>query len=254
MHYYPHHIGDFISDTSRLTDGQCMAYLRLIWHYYDTEQPLENDPESLAFKIGAQVNDVNLILKHYFIFDGEVWRKTRCDAVISVYHGKADKARKSAQSRWKNAKAKQTDSERNANASPDNAKATEIDANQEPITNNQKNKSLVTPQAATPRKTASRLPDDWKPVQAYWDAATEINPNLTDEWFKLVAHKFKDYWIAKSGKDATKVDWLATWRNWLRREVENAKTGFGANGKKSYGEQRSELFDAVTDYTRATNF
>ena len=141
MHYYPHHIGDFISDTSRLTDGQCMAYLRLIWHYYDTEQPLENDPESLAFKIGAQVNDVNLILKHYFIFDGEVWRKTRCDAVISEYHGKADKARKSAQSRWKNAKAKQTDSERNANASPDNAKATEIDANQEPITNNQKNKS-----------------------------------------------------------------------------------------------------------------
>ena len=112
----------------------------------------------------------------------------------------------------------------------------------------------VTPQAATPRKTASRLPDDWKPNQTHWDAAKEINPNLTDEWFKLVAHKFKDYWIAKSGKDATKVDWLATWRNWLRREVENAKTGTGASGKKSYGEQRAELFDAVTDYNRATNF
>lgn len=115
-------------------------------------------------------------------------------------------------------------------------------------------KSLVTPQAATPRKTASRLPDDWKPNQTHWDAAKEINPNLTDEWFKLVAHKFKDYWIAKSGKDATKVDWLATWRNWLRREVENAKTGTGTSGKKSYGEQRAELFDAVTDYNRATNF
>jgi len=137
MYYYPHHIGDFISDTARLTDSQCMAYLRLIWHYYDTEKPLENDPESLAFKIGANASDVNLILKHYFILDGDVWKKTRCDSVIAEYHGKADKARKSAEARWKNATAKRADSERNANASQDNANASKSDANQEPITKNQ---------------------------------------------------------------------------------------------------------------------
>ena len=137
MHYYPHHIGDFISDTARLNDSQCMAYLRLIWHYYDTEKPLENDPESLAFKIGASVIDVNLILKHYFTFDGDCWRKTRCDSVISEYHSKADKARKSAEARWKSPKPKQSDSERNANASNSNANEPKIDANQEPITNNQ---------------------------------------------------------------------------------------------------------------------
>ena len=28
--------------------------------------------------------------------------------------------------------------------------------------------------------------------------------------------KFRDYWNAKAGKDATKLDWPATWRNWLR--------------------------------------
>ncbi|KQY73963.1 hypothetical protein ASD52_26395 [Ensifer sp. Root142] len=28
--------------------------------------------------------------------------------------------------------------------------------------------------------------------------------------------KFRDYWNAKTGKDATKLDWPATWRNWLR--------------------------------------
>lgn len=28
---------------------------------------------------------------------------------------------------------------------------------------------------------------------------------------------FRDYWSAKAGKDAAKLDWLATWRNWLRR-------------------------------------
>lgn len=29
---------------------------------------------------------------------------------------------------------------------------------------------------------------------------------------------FRDHWTAKTGKDATRLDWLATWRNWVRRE------------------------------------
>lgn len=110
------------------------------------------------------------------------------------------------------------------------------------------------PQAAKIKKIACRLPDDWKPTVEYWDEALLINKDLTKEWFMQVAHKFKDYWIAKSGKDATKANWLATWRNWVRREVENGSSRSGAAGKKSYGEQRSELFDAVTDYNRATDF
>jgi hypothetical protein len=32
--------------------------------------------------------------------------------------------------------------------------------------------------------------------------------------------KFTDYWRAKSGQAATKVDWVATWRNWIRTEAE----------------------------------
>lgn len=151
MHYYPHHIGDFISDTARLTDSQCMAYLRLIWHYYDTEKPLQNDSESLAFIIGASVGDVNLILKHYFVLDGDFWRKTRCDSVIAEYHGKADKARKSADARWKKAKEKQSESEGNANASPEDANESKSNANQKPRTNNQEPIEDIknnTPQAA----------------------------------------------------------------------------------------------------------
>lgn len=37
--------------------------------------------------------------------------------------------------------------------------------------------------------------------------------------------KFVDYWTAKAGKDATKLDWDATWRNWIRRAAENPRTG-----------------------------
>ena len=35
-----------------------------------------------------------------------------------------------------------------------------------------------------------------------------------------ITEKFVDYWAAKSGASATKVDWIATWRNWLRTESE----------------------------------
>lgn len=34
--------------------------------------------------------------------------------------------------------------------------------------------------------------------------------------------KFRDFWTAKTGADATKADWQATWRNWVRRAVETA--------------------------------
>jgi hypothetical protein len=48
------------------------------------------------------------------------------------------------------------------------------------------------------------------------------NPLITQAGFSDVEalqelETFRDYWCAKSGKDATKLDWQATWRNWLRR-------------------------------------
>src|SRR5262245_59801672 len=32
----------------------------------------------------------------------------------------------------------------------------------------------------------------------------------------LEVARFIDYWHAKAGRDGTKLDWLATWRNWCR--------------------------------------
>ena len=39
---------------------------------------------------------------------------------------------------------------------------------------------------------------------------------------------FRDYWTAKSGQDATKFDWLATWRNWLRNSQKYGGSGSAA--------------------------
>jgi hypothetical protein len=47
-----------------------------------------------------------------------------------------------------------------------------------------------------------------------------------------VTAKFVDFWRGKSGRDATKLDWPATWRNWLRRDFEDHPPRNG-NGRAS---------------------
>ena len=66
---------------------------------------------------------------------------------------------------------------------------------------------------------ASRIPADWQPdeVLMAWAKAERSDLHLT-----TTIASFRDYWIGKSGKDATKADWSATFRNWVRREKGNA--------------------------------
>ncbi len=40
--------------------------------------------------------------------------------------------------------------------------------------------------------------------------------------------RFENYWIAKTGKDATKRDWERTWQNWLLKDQEDAERRPGA--------------------------
>ena len=133
MHYYPHHIGDFIKDTSNLTDHQCITYLRMCWRYYLDEKPITGELEDLAFEMRTDEKTVRLLLKFYFTKTEDGWRHKRIDKELAAYARKSELARKSANARWKDANAMRTQCERNANA-------TKIDANQEPITNNQDKK------------------------------------------------------------------------------------------------------------------
>ena len=57
------------------------------------------------------------------------------------------------------------------------------------------------------------IPDDW----GQW-AIT--NSDFSEDRIISIYEEFADYWAAKTGKDATKLDWFATWRNKIRREVE----------------------------------
>lgn len=64
-------------------------------------------------------------------------------------------------------------------------------------------------------RRATRLPADWTPPADWLAWAKQERPDLD---LANTAATFADYWRGKPGKDGTKADWLATWRNWVRRE------------------------------------
>ncbi|MFC7051475.1 hypothetical protein ACFQI3_02105 [Hansschlegelia quercus] len=67
----------------------------------------------------------------------------------------------------------------------------------------------------------SRLPSDWKPSEV--DRAFAANLGATSAEIERTAASFRDFWVAKAGRDAVKADWPATWRNWCRREAEGGR-------------------------------
>ncbi len=62
----------------------------------------------------------------------------------------------------------------------------------------------------------SRLPKDWILTKAWGEEALAIEPTWSADHCRFQADKFRDYWVAVSGKAGVKLDWLATWRNWVR--------------------------------------
>ena len=59
-----------------------------------------------------------------------------------------------------------------------------------------------------PRKL-EELPNDWQVF-----CRTE-RPDLNPQ---AIWNQFKDYWIAQGGQKGAKLDWFATWRNWVRNQ------------------------------------
>lgn len=247
MHYYQHHIGDFIKDTANLNDHQLATYLRMLWTYYSEERPLGKNLEDVAFAMRSDEKTVGLILRHYFKEADDGWRHGRCDREIAEFHGKKEKAAASANARWKNAKnkadAKQTQCDGNADAcegmqsnenngesepigasenahrmqphSERNANASKTDANQEPRTNNQSKEPPLPPEGKGSKKAAKFDPLTARPPNASpeaWEAycanRKAKRATLTENACQLIAKKLSGH------PDADAVLNLSTQNGW----------------------------------------
>ncbi len=64
-------------------------------------------------------------------------------------------------------------------------------------------------------KNGKRLPEDWSPSEEEILFCKTARPEL--DWREVV-ERFRDYWISQPGARGRKINWTATWRNWVRNE------------------------------------
>jgi len=80
-------------------------------------------------------------------------------------------------------------------------------------------KDLSAPSAQTPKKTGTRLPEDWLLPRTWGEWALSENPSLQSDDVRRIADAFKDHWLANANHaKSRKSDWQAAWRNWVRNQ------------------------------------
>ncbi|WP_375704362.1 hypothetical protein, partial [Bartonella sp. AD328YNZD] len=111
-----------------------------------------------------------------------------------------------------------------------------IESQEDQIATSSDNQPPIHEQENVPKKAkrvkvdrGCRLPADFEP-----DYDFAIEEGFPPERVKVEIAKFRDYWNAKAGKDACKTDWQATWRNWVRKAIEDLQKG------KIYGKPSNE--------------
>jgi len=198
MHYYQFNIADYRSATVHLSNEEDLAYRRLLDMYYDMETKIPLDTQWVARRIRVESAVVQNVLSDMFVKHEDGWFHARCQETIEHYHAMAEKNRANGKLGGRRKNPVGSDSQ-------PIAKATN---NQELETNNQK------PIVNTSQR-GSRLAKDFLFTGEWLAFCKEQRPDLQP---LQTFEQFKDYWCAKPGKDGVKLDWFATWRNWVRNQ------------------------------------
>ena len=197
MHYYQFHIGDYRSATSHLSNEEDLAYRRLLDMYYDTEACIPLDTEWVSRRLRVDKQVVSLVLKDMFIETPDGWFHQRCDTGIKDYHALVNRNRTNGKAGGR------------PRRNPDETQSVTTGK----VTINHKPETIV--EAKPKQSRGTRLPADWLPsedqIQFCKTHRTDLSPQTT-------ADRFRDYWSAQPGAKGLKLDWDATWRNWVRAE------------------------------------
>jgi hypothetical protein len=99
--------------------------------------------------------------------------------------------------------------------------------------------------AGSPKSSArgSRIPSNWTPTPK--DYAFASSEGMTREEINREADRFRDHWKSAPGSKGCKLDWEATWRNWVRSDFRK-RNGSGA-GNASRNGSRTEAFDRLAE-------
>ena len=227
MNFVKLYIGDYLRDTGTLTLAQHGAYTLMLLDHYASEKPLPVGRELyrlLRAESKAERDAIDFVA-------GKFWQLTEA----GLTNGRATKeiAKASEISDTNRAIAltrearKRTRTEHEAcSERAENVPRTEHERSTLQTTRHQTpEKERESGAPPKPSARGARLSADWRLPDEWRAWAQRKRPDLDVE---RTAENFADFWHAKSGQDATKLDWLATWRRWVREE--RTPQANGANG------------------------
>jgi uncharacterized protein YdaU (DUF1376 family) len=213
--YLPWYTGDYRRDTAHLSCSEHGIFLLFLAHCWDQRGPLPLDERKLVGVCNARSTDeveaMRRVLSEYFVQMEDGWYNRRIQKEIERASNISE-LRSKAGTLGYQAKAKHLLSKSQANASRSGQ------AIQGKVNTIRGLRSTELSKNPTAEARASRLPGDWKLPEDWKTWALACQPTWDEGRCNLAAAGFRDYWIAKAGRDGTKLDWLATWRNWVRRE------------------------------------
>ena len=233
--FMPMYWGDYWRDTNHLSDAEHVSYLKLISHYW-THGSLPDDDARLARIAGRSMDEwmgMKPMLQAFFKHN---WTHSRIDRELvrqrSVSEANSQRARKAASVRW-------------GSMLQASVEQSLTNANQSQNQNHNKILESESKKESVPRSSrGSRLPADWFPEVGELELAKQLGVSLQGE-----LDKFRDYWISQPGQKGVKVDWAATWRNWIRRVAENPKAKKTTN---RIWETAKELLDVETSRNQSS--
>lgn len=210
MHYYKKNIGDYAKKTGRLTLLQHGAYTVLIDSCYDRERfPTMDEAMDWAWATTQEERDaVAFVLDKFFALEGEVYVQNRIKEELEHYHQKAITNKQIAIEREEKRRQNITNRAPVVNEPPPNHKP--ITTNQEPVITT----GVAKATKGTRWQKGFALPDDW--IEFCKKQRNDLEP-------KKVFEEFTDYWVSVAGAKGVKLDWSATWRNWVRNQKAGTK-------------------------------
>jgi len=202
------------------------SYTLLLDACYDREQfPTLAEAIDWAWASSKEeIEAVEFVLKRFFELENGVYVQRRVQEELAEFKLKADTNKRIATER--ETKRKEISTNRAPVVNDASPVVNEPPPNHEPRTMNHEPVLAPAPSARSTAK-GSRLEAGWRPSEELQEWASTERPDLE---IQTSIDSFVDFWKAKTGKDATKLDWDATFRNWIRSQRQQFKVVKQSNG------------------------